>query len=231
MFVDGLRGSEFLWTSLLCRLRQRVPEDGLPLLEDWITCFEGMVFAGLDIGREPIDITAGAWKPLCHFDIEGFQMQDQHIILILKDQLFLDLGGCGTRLEYFVFSHSLWSCHDKGFDSMQWLACHTVQVSKSKWIFCPCASSRATRRHSVCSSPCWARQMLVLAALMPWTFCGPFFRFWMMHGCFPPKFLTLRHIDVYTFRFTFSNSNSFTFKLSDSIFKKFIDSIFKKFIH
>ena len=37
-------------------LRQQVPDDGLPLLEDWLTVFEGMTLHGLDLAREPIDV-------------------------------------------------------------------------------------------------------------------------------------------------------------------------------
>ena len=36
--------------------RQTVPEDGLPLLEDWLTVYEGMTLHGLDLAREPIDV-------------------------------------------------------------------------------------------------------------------------------------------------------------------------------
>ena len=38
-------------------LRQALPIDGLPVLDDWITVLEGMIFAGLDLVREPIDVT------------------------------------------------------------------------------------------------------------------------------------------------------------------------------
>ena len=34
-----------------------MPEDGLPVLDDWITVCEGMMFGGVELGREPVDIT------------------------------------------------------------------------------------------------------------------------------------------------------------------------------
>ena len=37
-------------------LRPAIPEDGLPLLDDWATCWEGMLFGGLDLAREPLDV-------------------------------------------------------------------------------------------------------------------------------------------------------------------------------
>lgn len=43
----------FLRCSLL---RPAIPEDGLPLLDDWATCWEGMLFGGLDLAREPLDV-------------------------------------------------------------------------------------------------------------------------------------------------------------------------------
>ena len=39
-------------------LRQQVPDDGLPVLEDWLTVWEGMIFAGADLVREPLDVSA-----------------------------------------------------------------------------------------------------------------------------------------------------------------------------
>ena len=39
------------------KLRQSVPDDGLPILEDWLTVFEGMVFGGPELAREPVDVS------------------------------------------------------------------------------------------------------------------------------------------------------------------------------
>ena len=36
--------------------RQTLPEDGLPLLEDWLRVYEGMTLHGLDLAREPIAV-------------------------------------------------------------------------------------------------------------------------------------------------------------------------------
>jgi hypothetical protein len=33
------------------------PVDGLPVMEDWITTFESMFFAGIELNREPLDCT------------------------------------------------------------------------------------------------------------------------------------------------------------------------------
>ena len=37
-------------------MRQSVPEDGLPCLDDWMAVWEGMLFGGVELAREPVDI-------------------------------------------------------------------------------------------------------------------------------------------------------------------------------
>ena len=37
--------------------RQDLPEDGLPVLDDWLGVYEGMTLHGADLAREPVDIT------------------------------------------------------------------------------------------------------------------------------------------------------------------------------
>ena len=48
-------------------LRFDVPEDGLPSIDDWITTFSSILLDGLDLGREPLDVSAWSpvnlWKP------------------------------------------------------------------------------------------------------------------------------------------------------------------------
>ena len=34
-----------------------MPDDGLPILEDWLTVFEGMIFGGPELAREPVDVS------------------------------------------------------------------------------------------------------------------------------------------------------------------------------
>ena len=38
-------------------LRFDVPEDGLPSIDDWITTFSSILLDGLDLGREPLDVS------------------------------------------------------------------------------------------------------------------------------------------------------------------------------
>lgn len=39
----------------MARLRFEKPDDGLPVMQDWITCFESMLFSGVELQREPLD--------------------------------------------------------------------------------------------------------------------------------------------------------------------------------
>lgn len=45
------------WKVASWQLRQNLPTDGLPVLEDWLTVWEQMVFAGVDLAREPVDVS------------------------------------------------------------------------------------------------------------------------------------------------------------------------------
>ena len=36
-----------------------MPEDGLPSIDDWITTFNSILLDGLDLGREPLDVSVG----------------------------------------------------------------------------------------------------------------------------------------------------------------------------
>ena len=49
--------NETKWKLASSQLRQSLPTDGLPILEDWLTVWEQMVFAGVDLAREPVDVS------------------------------------------------------------------------------------------------------------------------------------------------------------------------------
>ena len=34
------------------------PDDGLPVIADWVQTAESMLFGGIDLGREPIDVSS-----------------------------------------------------------------------------------------------------------------------------------------------------------------------------
>ena len=38
--------------------RYDIPEDGLPSIEDWIHTFQSILLDGLELGREPLDVSA-----------------------------------------------------------------------------------------------------------------------------------------------------------------------------
>ena len=58
-----------------------MPDDGLPLIEDMITCWEGMIFGGLDIAREPIDVAVWPSKQLnTHVDFSDSDSFDLKMI-------------------------------------------------------------------------------------------------------------------------------------------------------
>ena len=40
----------------LIHLDFKVPASGLPSISDWVTCFRSMIFSGLQLTREPLDI-------------------------------------------------------------------------------------------------------------------------------------------------------------------------------
>ena len=41
-------------------LRFDVPEDGMPSIDDWITTFTSILLDGLDLQREPLDVSVRA---------------------------------------------------------------------------------------------------------------------------------------------------------------------------
>lgn len=41
--------------------RFTLPEDGLPSVDDWITTFQSMLLDGVELGREPLDVSV--WAP------------------------------------------------------------------------------------------------------------------------------------------------------------------------
>lgn len=49
--------SKTKWKVASWQLRQSLPTDGLPVLEDWLTVWEQMVFAGVDLARELVDVS------------------------------------------------------------------------------------------------------------------------------------------------------------------------------
>ena len=46
------------------------PDDGLPVLDDWLTTFESMLFAGIELGRKPLDCTMNGGGPVTWGDIK-----------------------------------------------------------------------------------------------------------------------------------------------------------------
>jgi len=38
-----------------------LPEDGLPSVDDWLTTFQSMLLDGVELGREPLDVSV--WAP------------------------------------------------------------------------------------------------------------------------------------------------------------------------
>ena len=44
-------------TNLNLILRFDVPEDGLPTIEDWLTTFHSILLDGLELNREPLDVS------------------------------------------------------------------------------------------------------------------------------------------------------------------------------
>ncbi|CAL1130574.1 unnamed protein product [Cladocopium goreaui] len=54
--IDASMHDETIKIPLVC-LRFDKPVDGLPVMEDWITTFESMFFAGIELNREPLDCT------------------------------------------------------------------------------------------------------------------------------------------------------------------------------
>ena len=42
-------------------LRFNMPEDGLPSIEDWLVTFHSILLDGLELGREPLDVSVRGW--------------------------------------------------------------------------------------------------------------------------------------------------------------------------
>lgn len=64
LLVEQCNNVEHTMCSVL-KLRHSLPDDGLPVLEDWLTVFGGMLFSGVELSREPIDVTARVLKMDC----------------------------------------------------------------------------------------------------------------------------------------------------------------------
>ncbi|CAK9053330.1 Uncharacterized protein SCF082_LOCUS29064 [Durusdinium trenchii] len=55
--LDQSMDDEIVKIPLVC-LKFDKPDDGLPVMEDWCTTFESMLFSGIELNREPLDISA-----------------------------------------------------------------------------------------------------------------------------------------------------------------------------
>lgn len=75
-------------------LRFEKPDDGLPVMEDWITTFELMLLSGIELQREPLDCTMGL--------VQAF-FSDNRLSLCLLVQCCLLF----VVLMCFVFVHVL----------------------------------------------------------------------------------------------------------------------------
>ena len=56
-----------------------MPEDGLPVLDGWLGCYDSMVFSGVERAREPLDICAlalGTDPPWITLTISGHSQAD-----------------------------------------------------------------------------------------------------------------------------------------------------------
>ena len=49
--------------ALQLLLRFDVPEDGFPSIEDWTHTFTSILLGGLDLQREPLDVSIPEFKP------------------------------------------------------------------------------------------------------------------------------------------------------------------------
>ncbi|CAL1150712.1 unnamed protein product [Cladocopium goreaui] len=54
--VDPSMDNETVKVPIVC-LKFTPPEDGLPVTDDWCTTFESMLFGGVELGREPLDVS------------------------------------------------------------------------------------------------------------------------------------------------------------------------------
>ena len=73
--------SKTKWKVASWQLRQSLPTDGLPVLEDWLTVWEQMVFAGVDLAREPVDVSDPILEQLqmSVFNVLGFQIKTHFV--------------------------------------------------------------------------------------------------------------------------------------------------------
>ena len=62
MWASGFHGPSNIISQTIPRFS--LPSDGLPCLRDWQTCFESIMVAGIDLGREPISVNASSWEPV-----------------------------------------------------------------------------------------------------------------------------------------------------------------------
>lgn len=73
--------SKTKWKVASWQLRQSLPTDGLPVLEDWLTVWEQMVFAGVDLAREPVDVSDPILEQLqmSVFNVLRFQIKTHFV--------------------------------------------------------------------------------------------------------------------------------------------------------
>ncbi|CAK9026556.1 unnamed protein product [Durusdinium trenchii] len=69
------------------------PADGLAVIEDWMTCFESMLFGGVDLSREPID---------------GNVTRTGSVAVVLPPLLCGSTGGGSLRADWRYCQSPLW---------------------------------------------------------------------------------------------------------------------------
>lgn len=61
------------------KMRFATPEDGLPCTEDWVGTFESMLFGGVDLQREPLDVsmaqTGLCWEKVLFWFVRNFSKE------------------------------------------------------------------------------------------------------------------------------------------------------------
>lgn len=67
--MDPTMEDETVKIPIVC-LRFDVPTDGLPVMEDWLTTFESILFRGLELGREPLDVCMKPDGGVCSFSFK-----------------------------------------------------------------------------------------------------------------------------------------------------------------
>ena len=94
-------------------LRFTPPEDGLPVTDDWCTTFESMLFGGVELGREPLDVSLkfppglGLLKPLCfkRFNSLWLNSLDSHCPCRPILAYGMSLHGPSQRLDQVKRDH------------------------------------------------------------------------------------------------------------------------------